>query len=161
MRKLLVLLAVVLLACRAEQVETGEPDDFGRMRLLLAVVDQQRGDVRVTLKNLTDRPLVVCREVWAFPTGLIRFHIFRTEDGQELQLSSTAFRGLAEVTPEKHLVELPPFGSVSGMMNLQLRDQYGLAKGDFDVDVTYFCPFQGPRIEHAPHRSNRVHVTIR
>jgi hypothetical protein len=161
MRKLVVLLALVVLACRAEQGETGEPDDFGRMQLLLSVVDQQKGDVRVTIKNLTNRPLVVCRENWALPTGLIRFHIFRAGEEKEVQLSSTAFQGLSEVNEKDHLVELPPLGSVSGVMNLQLPSQYGITKGELDVDATYFCPFQGPRIERAAHRSNRVHVTLR
>jgi hypothetical protein len=166
MRRLCALLTLTLLACPASRRETPLRDyfletDFGRMQLLLSIVDQQKGDVRVTIKNVTNRPLIVCRENWVFPTGLITFHIFRADDGQEVQLSSTALRGLSEVNEKDHLVELPPFGSVSGIMNLQLPNQYGITKGELDVEAEYSCPFQGPRIEHAPHRSNRVHVTLR
>lgn len=166
MKKLAAFLALALLGCPFGRRETPRNDqfletDFGRMQLLLAVADERKGDVRVTIKNLTNRPLRVCREDWAMPTGLITLHIYRAGDEKEMQLSSTALRGLYEVNEKDHLAELPPFGSVSGVMNLQLPNQYGVTKGEFDVEAQYSCAFDGPRVERAHHRSNRVHVTIR
>ncbi|HEV7921453.1 MAG TPA: hypothetical protein VGR02_11760 [Thermoanaerobaculia bacterium] len=35
MKKVCILLTIALLACRAEPEETGQPQDFGRMQLLL------------------------------------------------------------------------------------------------------------------------------
>jgi hypothetical protein len=127
---------------------------------------QNELDFRITIENQSQRPLMVCRETWSMPTGLIRWHVFDIH-GNEIQVRPTFHADFA-VTEDVNLVELTPRQSTSGIIAIKPAESLGLPPGRYAMEAEYYCPFEGERgtptrrvrIESASHRSNRVWVRL-
>jgi hypothetical protein len=123
-------------------------------------------EARITLTNRTDQALLVCRENWSMPTGLIRLHVFQS-NGSEVALRETEHYDYA-VSEAEHLVTTRPGQSLIGTMSVDVRRSFALVDGEYDLQAEYSCPFDGTRgiegrqvrVASENLRSNRIRIRL-